>query len=465
MQERNILILDDEIGMLEVCYDTLSELDNVSITTESDSKKGTELLKKHTYDLLITDLRMPKLSGIDILKIANKYNPDCTVVLMTAFPTVETALESMKLGAHDYLIKPITPLALISTVKRILEHKQLKDENILLSRYIEMPYLFDDMIGQGIKMKKVFDMINKVANTDVNVLISGESGTGKELVAKSIHKNSSRKKNRFVPVSCGAIPDNLLENEFFGHEKGSFTDAATKTIGLFEFANEGTLFLDEIGELPLIMQVKMLRVLQEKNFRRIGGRQEINIDVRIIAATNRDIEKEVIVKNFREDLYYRLNVVQIYLPPLRERKEDISLLVNYFLKRYSKELDKEINDVSSDIIEVFKSYAWPGNIRQLQNVIKRAMILSKSSIITLDDIPDQIIENAGEITAKKKGLFGLRAIKIKEFEKEYISNLLLKYKGDVKIAVLEALVPCGTFYRLMKKNGIDANKFKSKIVD
>ena len=460
MEKRKILIIDDEVGMLEVCSDTLSQIPKVSIKTESDSEKGAQLLKKDSYDLLITDLKMPKKSGIDILKIAKKTNPDCDVLIITAFPTIETAVESMKLGAFDYLTKPLEPAILLSYVKRILEQKHLEEENKLLSRYVEKSFLFDDMIGRGSEMKNIFNIINQVARTNTEILILGESGTGKELIARNIHKQSKRKNKRFVPVDCGAIPENLLENEFFGHEKGSFTGAQTKNYGLFEFANEGTLFLDEIGELPLSLQAKMLRVLQERKFRRIGGKNEIAVDIRIIASTNRDIVQEVKDERFREDLFYRLNVVQINLPSLKERKDDIPYLIKYFLQRFSKELEKEIKDIDPEAFEVLVLYSWPGNIRQLQNILKRAIVLTKHSHITLDDIPDDLIISAGEIKGKTKGFFGLRSHKIKKFEREYLSTLLDKYNGNVQKAAKEALLPRGTYYRLMKECGLEASGFK-----
>ena len=460
MEKRKILIIDDEIGMLEVCFDTLSKLPAVFVVTESDSEKGSHLLKTNSYDLLITDLRMPKTSGMDILKIAKETNPNCNVLIMTAFPTIESAVKSMKLGAYDYLTKPLEPSILLSTVQRILEQKHLIEENRLLSRYVEKSFLFDDMIGQAKEMKKIFNIIKQVADTNTDVLILGKSGTGKELVARNIYKHSKRKVERFVPVDCGAIPENLLENEFFGHEKGAFTGAQTKSYGLLEFANKGILFLDEICELPLALQAKILRVLQERTFRRIGGKDEITIDIQIIASTNRDIVQEVENKRFREDLFYRLNVIQINLPSLRQRKEDIPYLVKYFLRRFSKELGKEIKDIDSETLEVLASYSWPGNIRQLQNILKRAIVLTKNVRITLDDIPDDIIISADEKKGKTKGFFGLRSQKIEKFEEEYLNALLHKCHGNVQKAAQEALVPRGTYYRLMKKYGLDVSSFK-----
>ncbi len=289
----------------------------------------------------------------------------------------------------------------------------------------------------------------------------GESGTGKELVAGSIHKCGQRRNNRFVPVDCGAIPENLLENEFFGYEKGAFTGAQGAALGLIEFAKNGTFFLDEVCELPLHLQSKLLRGLQERKFRRVGGQQEMEADIRVIAATNRDIKKEVNEGRFRADLYYRLNVVQLILPPLRERKEDIPLLVDYFIKHLSRELNRPLPDVSSDALEILCAYPWTGNIRELQNVLKRALALCPENQINVGDLPEEMVATAGEFSQNgKQGLFYFKNQKVIEFEKEYLAKLLQKYDGDVSAAAQEALIPRGTFYRLMKKCGLDAKEFR-----
>jgi len=462
MRENKILIVDDEIGMLDVYCDTLSRLSYVSIDTYSDSEKCIKRLETGNYDLLIADLKMPKHSGIDIMKIAREKNPNCDMLLITSFPTVESAIESMKIGACDYLTKPIGHNVLLSTVQRILDQKRLKEENVLLSRFVEKPFLFDNIYGLGQKMEKIFNSISKVSETDVDVLLQGESGTGKELVARSIHKRSSRINQRFVPIDCGAIPENLLESEFFGHEKGAFTSAEKQNYGLLEFAHKGTLFLDEVCELLPSLQAKLLRVLQERTFRRVGGKEEISVDIRIIAATNRDMEEEVKTGRFREDLFYRLNVMQIVLPPLRERQNNIPLLVDCFIQRYGPELGKKVDKIDTEALEILTEYSWPGNVRELQNAVKSAIIFAKQDSITLEDISDKIVESAGSGIKKPKSFFDLRNREIGKFEKEYLGSLLLKYYGDVREAAREAQIPRGTYYRLLKKYGMDPETFRER---
>jgi DNA-binding NtrC family response regulator len=462
MIKLKILVLDDEQGMLEVCEDTLSRLKNVSIITESDSLKGKEIIDKEHIDLLITDLNMPDISGVEILKHAKEKQPHVEVMLITAYPSIDTAVTSLKLGAFDYLTKPVDPAILLATVKSILEKISLKGENRLLTRYIEKPFLFDDMVGQSREITDVFELIKQVSLTDTDIIIVGESGTGKELVARSIHNRSKRGDKKFIPVDCGAIPENLLESEFFGHEKGAFTVAESISICLVDLAAGGTLFLDEICEMPLLLQAKLLRVLQERTFRRVGGREEIEADIRVIAATNRDIDKEVQEKRFRHDLFYRLNVVRIKLPPLSKRHEDIPLLVNYFIKRFSEEMGKPVHEVDPEAIEVFQAYSWPGNIRELQNILKRMITFLPEEKIHLEDIPEEIISNADQnIDLEKKGFFYLRKAKLAEFETDYIASLLSKYSGDVKKAAGDAMLPLGSFYRFMNKHGMDPGRFRS----
>jgi len=317
MSKTRVLVVDDEVGMLEVCAETLARLPEVVVLVESDGRRAAEQLNAEHFDLLIQDIRMPGTDGMDLLRLARQNDPDLAVLMMTAYPTVETAVESMKLGAADYITKPFTPEALLATVQRLLEGYRLRQENLLLSRLVERPYVFDEIIGASPAMRAVFDTIERVAGTNTDVLILGETGTGKELVARSIHKRSPRGGQRFVPVDCGAIPEDLLESELFGHERGAFTGATSRSLGLLEFADKGTFFLDEVGELPIRLQAKLLRALQERRIRRVGGHDEIEVDVRVIAATSRNLEAEINNQRFRDDLYYRLNVARIELPPLR----------------------------------------------------------------------------------------------------------------------------------------------------
>ncbi len=461
MARMRVLVVDDEEGMLEVCRDTLRKLDDAEISVESQSCRAAERLASESFDLLITDIKMPGLSGVELLRLARERNPDLPVLMTTAFPTVETAVRSMKLGAFDYIIKPFVPDDLLATVSRLLENRRLKEENRFLVRRLERPYRFDDILGESLAMRAVFDVIGRVAETDVDVLITGETGTGKELVARSLHKRSRRKGGRFVPVDCGAIPENLLESEFFGHERGAFTGAHEKSLGLMEFAEGGTFFLDEITELSLLLQSKLLRALQERRIRRVGAKEEIDVDVRILAATTRDLDVEVREKRFREDLLYRINVIRIELPPLRERGDDIGLLASHFVDRYAREFGKPIEGVEAEAMDVMACYSWPGNVRELQNVLRRAITLTGHTKVTVDDLPDKVvIEAEKRAGAGPAGYFQLRARRLDAFEKEYLTNLLVEYRGDVTSAAEAGQLPRGTLYRLMKRHGLQADKFR-----
>ncbi len=461
MTRMRVLVVDDEEGMLEVCHDTLLKLDDVEISVESQSRRAAERLASESFDLLVTDIKMPGLSGVELLRLARKHNPNLPALMMTAFPAVETAVESMKLGASDYIIKPFIPDDLLATVSRLLENLRLKEENRLLVRRLERPYCFDDILGESPAMRAVFDVINRIAETDVDVLITGETGTGKELVARSIHKRSRRKGGRFVPVDCGAIPENLLESEFFGHERGAFTGAHEKSLGLLEFADGGTFFLDEVTELSLLLQSKLLRALQEKRVRRVGGKEEIDLNVRILAATARDIREEVREKRFREDLFYRINVVRIELPPLGDRGDDIRLLTSHFVDRYARELGKPVEGIEAEAMDVLACYSWPGNVRELQNVLRRAITLTGHATLTVDDLPDEVVIDAEKRSeAGHAGYFQLRARRLDAFEKEYLTSLLVEYGGNVTPAAAAAELPRGTFYRLMKRHGLRAEKFR-----
>ncbi len=461
MARIRVLVVDDEEGMLEVCEDTLRKLDDAEISVESQSSRAAERLASESFDLLVTDIKMPGLSGVELLRLARERNPDLPVLMITAFPTVETAVQSMRLGAFDYIIKPFIPDDLLATVSRLLENKRLREENRLLVRRLERPYRFDDILGESPAMRAVFDVIDRIAETDVDVLITGETGTGKEIVARSLHKRSRRKGGRFVPVDCGAIPENLLESEFFGHERGAFTGAHEKSLGLLEFAEGGTFFLDEVTELPLLLQSKLLRALQERRIRRVGGKEEIDVDVRILAATTRNLEVEVREKRFREDLFYRINVIRVELPPLRERGDDIGLLASHFVDQYAREFGKPIEGMEAEAMEVLACYSWPGNVRELQNALRRAITLTGHTRVTVDDLPDEVVIEAEKRSgAGQTGYLQLKARRLDAFEKEYLTNLLVEYGGDVTPAAAAAQLPRGTFYRLMKRHGLRAERFR-----
>ncbi|MBI4564372.1 MAG: sigma-54-dependent Fis family transcriptional regulator [Planctomycetes bacterium] len=462
MVRRRVLIVDDEQGMLEVCQEALSRLKETDIHLESSGSRAAERLTSEPFDLVITDLRMPGLGGMDLIRRIHERDPGMAALVITAFPTVETAVECMKLGAADYIVKPFLPDALLAAAERLLEGKRLREENLVLRRHVERSYRFDEIIGTSAPMRQVFDMIGRVADVNVDVLVTGETGTGKELVARSIHKKSRRVDARFVPFDCGAIPEHLLESELFGHERGAFTGAVSRNPGLLELAEGGTFFLDEIAELPLPLQAKLLRTLQERRFRRVGGREEIELNVRIIAATNRDLASEVREKRFREDLYYRINVTSVHLPPLRERGEDIAVLTEYFLRSYGREFERPAMKIDPEVLEVFTRYPWPGNVRELQNVVKRAIALSRAPDLTLEAVPEELVARAEVSSATiLDGFAHLRALRVAAFEKEYLITLLMKCRGEVSCAAREAKIPRATFYRLMRKHNLDADSFRT----
>ena len=383
-----ILYIDDEISTLKA-ISTILKKEGYTVYSTTTAEDGIEALKNTTFECILLDYRLPKMDGIELLKWLKCEEISIPTIMLTAYGTVEKAVEAMKLGAYHYIVKPVDTNLLLNVVKEAIE-KSSKTQNI---ENIESP--FHEIIGKSKAMQEVFSIIQMVAESNANVLITGESGTGKELVARAIHRNSLRKSKPFIIVDCTTIPENLLESELFGHEKGAFTGATDRKIGLIELANEGTVFFDEIGELPIVLQKKFLRFLQEKEIQRVGGTQKIKVDVRVIAATNRDLEKAIYEGVFREDLYWRLNVVRINLPPLRERKEDIPLIVNYFLNKFSKENNKPILQIEEEVMDALINYDWRGNIRELANVIERAIVLSPSGVISLKHLPKRIIEKTG----------------------------------------------------------------------
>ncbi len=462
MSKTRILVVDDEPGMLEVCADTLRRLPGVEVLLEKQTSRAAERLAAESLDLLITDIRMPGLDGVQLLRLARQHDPSLAVLMLTAYPTVETAVESMKLGAVDYLVKPFEPDELLVLIRRLLESKRLREENQLLRRQVERSYAAGDIVGRSPLMRQVFGQIERLAKIEVDVLVLGETGTGKELVARAIHQRSLRTDGPFVPVDCGAIPGELMESEFFGHERGAFTGAHTRSQGLLEFAHRGTFFLDEIGQLPLRLQAKLLRVLQERTIRRVGGTREIGVNVRILAATSLDLAEEVRQGRFRLDLFHRINVARIELPPLRERADDIPLLVENFIARYAREMGKEAVTIDPEAMEVLTGYPWPGNVRELQNVLRRVLALTAHPTLTLEDLPDEIVARAGECPVRHEdGFFHLRERRMAAFEKEYLRHVLRMCQGDVVAAARAARLPRATLYRLLKKSEIDPAEFRA----
>jgi two-component system response regulator PilR (NtrC family) len=391
MIKDKILVADDEQSMREF-LDIMLKKEGYKVSLASNGEEVVKLVDNDLFDLVLLDIRMPKLDGISALKKIKANAPETIVIMITAYASADTAIKAMKEGAYDYITKPFKVEEIKLIIKNALEKKNLQKENILLKQVVRDRYHFGNIIGQSPKMMVLYDLLEKVSPTKTNILIAGESGTGKELVAKAIHYNSPRKEKPFVTLNCGAIPESLIESELFGHMKGAFTDAIATKKGLFEVADEGTIFLDEISELPLLMQVKLLRVLQDKEFKRVGGTEDIRVDVRIISATNKDLEEGVKEKRFREDLFYRLNVIQIKLPPLRDRKEDIQILANHFLKKYSEELSKNILKITPEALQILLNYDYPGNVRELQNIIERAVALEGSQELTSHNLSSYLSE-------------------------------------------------------------------------
>jgi len=367
------------------------------VESAANGEEGLSKVASAEFDHVLCDIRMPQMDGLEFLQESKKVGVDVPIIMMSAYGTIDTAIEAMKLGAYDYISKPFKPDEIVLTLKKAEERERLRKENELLKKEVKKEYSFENIVSKNDKMNKIFEIIRKVAPYKSTILITGESGTGKELIAKAIHYHSDRAKNLFVPVNCGAIPENLLESELFGHVKGAFTDAIRTKKGLFEEADEGTIFLDEIGELPSQLQVKLLRVLQEGEIRRVGESKSIQVDVRIIAATVKDLAKEVSEGRFREDLFYRLNVLHLSIPPLRERREDIPLLIQYFINKHNQTLNKNVKEVDSKALEVLMNYRWSGNVRELENTIERAVVLTDGTKIELDHLPFEIQNFQNEV--------------------------------------------------------------------
>ncbi len=389
---KKLLIIDDEENMRHMLKAMLSR-SGFTVETAADGMEGLSRIRESAYDFVLCDLKMPKMNGMEFLRTGREELKNSTVIMMSAYGSTDTALEAMKHGAYDYISKPFKTDEVYLTLKKAEERESLKKENLRLKeriKKIEEKYRFGHMVARSRNMQEVFDLAEKVSRYDTTVLITGESGTGKELVARGIHYSGNRANMSLISVNCGGIPETLLESEFFGYKKGAFTGANQDKKGLFEEANKGTIFLDEIGELPMNLQVKLLRVLQESEIRRVGDSREIKIDVRIIAATARDLQEEVNRGNFRQDLFYRLNVMPIKIPPLRKRKEDIPLLADYFRKRCCESLHKSLRGIDRETMTYLENYSWPGNVRELENVVERACVLTDGDILGIEDFPEEV---------------------------------------------------------------------------
>jgi two-component system response regulator PilR (NtrC family) len=384
-----VLVVDDERSMRELLEIVLKR-EGYEVLVAGSGADAVRVLERQRVDLLISDLRMPDMSGVDVLRAGKQLDPELSAIVVTAFASTDTAVEAMRLGACDYLTKPFDVDELKILVRQTLERGRLRQENVLLKRALGEAHAFSNIIGRSPKMLAVFRLIETIAPTTSTVLVTGESGTGKELAARAIHFNSLRRDKPFVALNCGALPETLLESELFGHMRGAFTGAAVNKKGLLEAAQQGTVFLDEISEMSPLMQVKLLRALQERRFRRVGGTEEIEADIRIIAATNRDLPKEIQAGRFREDLFYRINVIPVHLPPLRERGEDIGMLAEHFVGRFAKQMGKKVTGISRVAIEFVEAYAWPGNIRELENAMERAVALEQTPTVLPDSLPEHV---------------------------------------------------------------------------
>ena len=419
-----ILVIDDEPDVLNIIAEILKTA-GYDVVSAPNGEAGIKALDSNFFDLVFTDLMMPGIGGMDVLQHAVTRSPTTLCIILTGYGTIESSVEAIKNGAFDYITKPITSKALLITVEKALNFQSLKEENSRLKKELQKKYRFNNIVGTSKAMRKVFDLIEKVADTDGTVLISGASGTGKELIASAIHYNSSRGVKPMVVINCGAIPEELLESELFGHEKGAFTGAYKNRTGRFEMANGGTFFLDEIGEMSPSLQVKLLRVLQEQKFEKVGGTKTIHVDVRIIAATNKNLTISINKGKFREDLYYRLNVIPIKVPPLKQRKSDIPLLIDHFMKKFRSEKRNLIKGFSNEALEDMMGFDWPGNVRELENVIKRLTILCDREIVQVDDLPEHIQRKTRPIEPDEEDVLD-KDLNLNEAVKDYEKRLILE---------------------------------------
>ncbi len=444
-----ILVVDDDQGIQFFLVEALTKK-GYQVDSATSAEAAISKVEQDAFALILLDVKLPGMSGIDAIKKLHQISPSTPIIIMTAYGSRDLAIRATQEGAYDFLTKPVKLDELLIILKRALEKRRLQLEISRLESSIKKKYEFENIIGSSGSMQEVFAMVQKVAGTDSSVIIYGESGTGKELIAQAIHTHSTRREKSFVKLNCVAIPEGLLESELFGHEKGSFTGAVSQKLGKFELANEGSIFLDEIGDMTLATQAKILRVLQEREFERVGGTKTVQVDVRIIAATNKDLQKAVEEKQFREDLYFRLNVVPIYLPPLRERKEDIPLLVEHFLEEASEKVKKRISEVSTDALGMLTEYRWPGNVRELENSIERACVITNGDIITKDCFPLHM-----SVTGEKHESIGKDSIDevLASTEKKLILEALKQSGGvQAKASRLLSITERSLWHRIKKYN-------------
>ena len=464
MTRGRILVADDKENIRKLLVKILA--DGFDVVTASDGSEVLALADVGEFDVVVTDIRMPGADGLTVLRELHRSHPDVEVVLMTAYASVPKAVEAMKEGAYDYLAKPFEPDEALLTIERAVERKRLREQARDLRRALEHGSEFPDFVGKSTAMRKVFDLMRRAATTDTTVLITGESGTGKELVARAIHLEGARKSERFVPVNCGAIPESLIESELFGHARGAFTGAVSSHHGLLTDADRGTVFFDEVAELPLGLQVKLTRALQEKSVRPVGATAEHPVDIRVIAATNVDLKVAVAEKRFREDLYYRLNVFRIHLPPLRERREDIPALAAHFLDRHVRDLGAQHEGFSAEALGALVRYDWPGNVRELENAIERAIAVSTGMRLELDHLPEEVAQRGSSgLSSDRLADLSYRAVvelSRDRVSREYLVSLMRACAGNVTKAAERAQMERESLHRLLKRYRIRPEEFRTR---
>ena len=461
MSQSHILVIDDDPAVRQLLAETLTD-EGHQVTVMSSGLEGVEAVKDQPVHVVLTDLQMPGIDGLETIERISKIDSKIIAIVMTGYGTIDYAVRAMKAGAFDFITKPFEPDTVAVVVRKALDVYKLKQENHLLRKAVRDQYRLEHLVGSSAPMRMVLDFVEKVADSDSTVLIEGESGTGKELIARMLHFNSMRRERPLVPVNCGAIPETLLESELFGHEKGAFTGAAHTRLGRFELAHGGTIFLDEVGEMSLPLQVKLLRVLQERCFERVGGTRTINVDVRIIAATNQDLALAVQERRFRQDLYYRLHVIPIHIPPLRERRSDIPLLVNHFISQFNQLRRTEILGMEPDALARMTEEEWPGIIRELENMVERLCVLKKRGMLTLADLPERAVKNAGGKSVEAPEQFirfsedGINLTKeLEHYENRLIGEALRKANGITSRAAQLLQVNRTTLVEKLKRKGFD----------
>jgi len=443
-EDARVLVVDDE-PMVCLALTNWLEEENYFAQAVEDGPQAVKAVREENWDIVLLDLRMPGMDGMEVLKQVKEIAPQTVVIMMTAYASIPGAVQAMQEGAYDYIVKPLDVDQLTLMLKRIVEHQQLITENILLRKRLTEQYEYEDIIGRSEAMQEVFSMIKAVTDTNATVLITGETGTGKELVARAIHSNSSQRYGPFVATSCGALPETLLESELFGYEKGAFTGADRTKKGRFELANEGTLFLDEVGDISMKTQIRLLRVLQEKSFSRLGGTEQIKVDVRLVSATNRDLVAAIEEGSFRSDLYYRLNVVSIQLPPLRERIDDVPLLAAHFINKYNVEFNKKFDRVDRKAMDFMMDYHWPGNVRELENVIERAIVIDQGPQMKVKHLPFCNMESP--LTEEPRSL--------QEVEKSHIEKMLQRNDWNIAKTARLLNIDRSTLHKKIKKFGLE----------